>query len=38
MKGKFLTKIKNVNYEVKNENKFKEDTTSDFFGALGLFS
>ena len=36
--GKFLTKIKNVNYEVKNENKFKEDTTSEFFGALGFLA
>jgi LPS-assembly protein len=36
--GKFLTKFKNVNYEVKNEDEFKSDTTNELFGALGYLA
>ncbi len=33
--SKFIGKLKNVNYETKNTPIFKEETTSEFFGALG---
>ena len=36
--GKFLEKIKNVNYDVKNVSEFKNDTTSEFFGAFGYLT
>ena len=35
---KFLGNIRNINYEVKNIDEYKEDTTSELFGALGIFS
>ncbi len=35
---KFLGNLRNINYEVKNVNEYKEDTTSELFGALGIFS
>ena len=35
---KFLGNIRNINYEVKNVDEYKEDTTSELFGALGIFS
>ena len=38
LKGRFLAKIKNVNYEVKNVPEFKKDSTSEIFGALGYLS
>ena len=38
IKNKFLAKLKNVNYEAKNIDIFKENTTSEFFGALGILS
>ncbi len=36
--GKIITKLKNVNYDVKNESKFKENTTSELFGAVGYLA
>ena len=30
--------LKNINYEAKNVDIYKEDTTSELFGALGLLS
>ncbi len=33
--GKILTSLKNINYETKNVDRFKDKTTSEFFGALG---
>ena len=38
LKSKFLGKFKNVNYESKNIDIYKKNTTSEFFGALGLMS
>ena len=35
---KILGNLRNINYEVKNIDNFKEDPTSELFGALGLFS
>ena len=35
---KVLGNLRNINYETKNVNLYKDDTTSEFFGALGLFS
>ena len=36
--GKFLTKFKNINYEVQNVNEFKSETTNELFGALGYLA
>lgn len=36
--NKFLGKFKNINYEAKNVDIYKKDTTSDFFGAIGFLS
>ena len=38
LKGKFLGNFKNINYEAKNVEPFKEDTTNEFYGALGFLS
>ena len=38
IKNKFIGKIKNINYEAKNTDIYKEDTTSELFGAIGLHS
>ena len=38
LKGRFLAKIKNVNYEAKNVAEFKTNSTSEVFGALGYLS
>ncbi len=39
LKGRFLAKLKNVNYEAKNTSElYKDDTTSEFFGAVGYLS
>ncbi len=38
IKSKFLSTIKNINYEAKNVGIYKEDTTSEIYGALGYFS
>ncbi len=35
---KILGNLRNINYEVKNVDEYKEDTTTEIFGALGLFS
>ncbi len=35
---KILGNLRNINYEVKNVDEYKEDPTSELFGALGLFS
>ena len=37
-KGEFLTKLKNVNYETKNVEKFKNENTSEFYGAVGYLA
>ena len=36
--GSFLGKIKNVNYEAKNTDEYKDDTTSELFGVLGFLT
>tara|TARA_B100000963_G_scaffold360919_1_gene393872 strand:- start:2132 stop:4531 length:2400 start_codon:yes stop_codon:yes gene_type:complete len=36
--GALLAQIKNFNYENKNISKFKNDATSEFFGALGYLA
>ena len=36
--GNILGKFKNINYEAKNESKYKKDPTSEFFGAVGYLS
>ena len=33
--NKFLTSLKNVNYDYKNIENYKTDTTNEFFGAIG---
>ena len=33
---KLLGNLRNINYETKNIDSFKSDTTSEIFGALGL--
>ena len=35
---KFISNLKNINYETKNINEFKSDTTNEVFGALGILS
>ena len=35
---RILGNLRNINYEVKNVDEYKEDTSSELFGALGLFS
>ena len=35
LKSNFLGSFKNINYEAKNTDIFKEDTTSELFGAIG---
>ena len=36
--GKLTANIKNSNYDSKNIPKFKNDTTSDLFGAIGYLA
>ncbi len=36
--SKILANFKNINYEAKNVSKFKEKTTNEFFGSLGLLA
>ena len=38
LSSKLLGKIKNVNYEAKNVDIYKEDPTSEIYGALGFFT
>ena len=35
VKKKFLANIRNINYEAKNTDKYKKNTTSEVFGAIG---
>ncbi len=37
-KNNILGTLKNINYETKNVDLYKKDTTSEFFGAIGLLS
>ena len=36
--GTLLTQLKNFNYETKNISKFKKETTSEFYGAIGYLA
>ena len=38
IKNKFLGKLKNINYEAKNIDLLKKETTNELYGALGLLS
>jgi len=38
LKGSLLGKFKNVNYETRNISKYKNDPSSEFYGALGYLS
>ena len=38
LKNNILANIRNINYEAKNVEPFKSDTTSEIFGALGFLS
>ena len=38
IKSKFLSNLKNINYESKNVSKYKDDPTSEIYGALGYQS
>ena len=38
VKGEFLGNVKNINYETKNVDNFKEDFTSEVYSALGYMS
>ena len=38
MKNKFLGNFKNINYQAKNVDIYKTDTTNELFGAIGLLS
>ncbi len=36
--SKFLTSLKNVNYDIKNVQNYKTDTTNEFFGSIGYLA
>jgi LPS-assembly protein len=38
LRGSLIGKFKNVNYETKNINSFKEDVTNELFGAIGYLA
>ena len=38
LKGKFLANIRNINYEAKNIDIYKKDTTNELYGALGYLT
>ena len=38
LKGKLLGNVKNINYETNNIDIYKNDTTSEIFGAIGYLS
>jgi len=38
LKGNWIGKLKNVNYEAKNTAEYKEDAETELFGALGYLS
>ena len=37
-KNNFLANLRNINYEAKNVEPYKNDTTSEVFGAFGFSS
>ena len=38
LKGNWIGRLKNVNYETKNTSEYKDDPETEFFGALGYLS
>ena len=38
LKGNLIGNLKNINYETRNVDIYKNDTTSEFFGAIGYLS
>ena len=38
LKNNFLANLRNINYEAKNVEPYKDDTTSEVFGAIGFSS
>ena len=38
LKGKFLANIRNINYEAKNIDIYKKDTTNELYGAFGYLT
>ena len=38
LKGKFLGNVKNINYETKNVDLYKKDTTNELYGAIGYLT
>ena len=38
LKSKFSLNFKNVNYETRNVEQYKKDTTAELYGAFGYFS
>ena len=38
IKSKFLSNFKNINYETKNVDQYKKDSTSELYGAIGYQS
>ena len=38
IKNKFLGKFRNINYEAKNIDIYKDNPTAELFGAVGLLS
>ena len=36
--GEFQSHLKNINYETKNVDEFKDDFTSEIYGALGYLA
>ena len=38
IKGKLLGNLKNINYETKNVDTYKDKTTNELFGALGFLT
>ena len=38
LQTKLLGNFRNINYETKNINEYKSDTTNEFYGALGLLT
>ena len=36
--GKFLQKLKNINYQTENIEKYKDDFNSELFGAVGYLA
>ena len=38
LSNKILGNFKNINYETKNVDLYKDETTSEIFGALGYLS